>query len=199
MHSTAIQPSPSGASSSLQRMIGTLAAIWGVAGVVLLLSSAVYRLSFPAVATFSYPLGPRHWLALAVSIVTMGFSEGYRGFQQGFSPRVAARARYLRNHPRALHALLAPLFCMGYFHAVRRRKIVSFSVTAGIVVLVVLVRALVQPWRGIVDLGVVLGLVWGIVSILPFAAAALTAEDFGYSPDVPDDCAAAGEAGTRAA
>jgi hypothetical protein len=117
----------------------------------------------------------------------MAYAEGYRAFQQGFSPRVAARARYLRDHPNVLHALLAPLFCMAYFHALKRRQIVSLSVTAGIIVLVVLVRLLSQPWRGIIDGSVVVGLVWGLVSLIVFGFQAFTLERFNYSPEVPEN------------
>jgi hypothetical protein len=124
-------------------------------------------------------------------VVFMAFAEGYRGFQQRFSPRVAARARYLRNNPRTLHVVLAPLFCMGFFHATRRRKITSFSVTFGIVVLVVLVRLLSQPWRGIIDWGVVVGLFWGLVSLAAFSARAFKREELPCSPEVPEE----GEAG----
>ena len=36
----------------------------------------------------------------------------------------------------------------------------------GIVILVIIIRQLDQPWRGIVDAGVVIGLVWGALSIV---------------------------------
>jgi hypothetical protein len=165
--------------------MGTFAASWGVIGVVLLVGSATYRLSFPALQTFSHPLHWYHWGALAANAVFMTYSEGYRGFHRGFSPRVAVRARYLRNHPNLLRVFLAPLFCMGYFHAVPRRKIAAYSFAAGILVLVVTVRSLPQPWRGIIDVGVVLGLVLGLVSLAFFTFLAFTAADFDHPSDVP--------------
>lgn len=167
-------------------MIGTLGAAWGLAGVSLLLGSAIYRLSFLAIDAFSYGFVWYHWTSLAVMVLFMGYAEGYRGFQQRFSPRVAARARYLKEHPRPIHVLLGPLFCMGYFHATRRRKVTSISLTLCIVVLVLLVRLLPQPWRGIVDAGVVLGLVWGLLSLLLFSLIAFTSRDFDHSPEVPE-------------
>jgi hypothetical protein len=167
--------------------MGTFGAIWGLAGVFLLLGSAVYRLSVIAKAAFSYDLGLSHWAALALCVFFMAYAEGYRAFQQRFSPRVAARAKYLQKHPDVLHALLGPLFCMGFFHATKRRKITSISVTAGIVLLIILVRLLPQPWRGIIDLSVVVGLGWGIVSLAYFGYRAFASDDFDYPPDVPDD------------
>ena len=166
--------------------MGGFGAFWGLAGVALLLGSAIYRLTPLAIDAFAYDWSWYHWLSCALMILFMAYAEGYRAFQQGFSPRVAARARYLRDHPNALHALLAPLFCMAYFHALKRRQIVSISVTAGIIVLVILVRLLPQPWRGIIDGSVVVGLAWGLVSLIVFGFQAFTQEQFNYSSEVPE-------------
>ncbi len=109
-----------------------------------------------------------HWLALGVSILYMAYAEGYKGFHLGFAPRVVARASYLSANPRLLHVILAPVFCMGYIHATKRRKMLSFGLTSMIICFVLIVRMLPQPWRGIVDAGVVTGLMLGILSILFF-------------------------------
>jgi hypothetical protein len=166
--------------------MGVFGAFWGLAGVALLLGSAIYRLTPLALDAFSLDWLWYHWLSFALMIFFMSYAEGYRAFQKGFSPRVAARARYLRDHPNVLHALLAPLFCMAFFHALKRRQIVSISVTAGIIVLVIMVRLLPQPWRGIIDGSVVVGLAWGLVSLIVFAYQAFTLEHFDYSPEVPE-------------
>ncbi len=167
--------------------MGMIGSLWGLAGVTLLLGSAVYRLTPLAVQALTYDMLWYHWVFLAFILFFMSYAEGYRAFQQGFSPRVAARARYLRTHRNTLHLILAPLFCMGYFHAPKRRRVTSISVTVGIIVLVVLVRLLPQPWRGIVDAGVVVGLVWGLVSLLIFAVQAFRAQEFPYAPEVPEE------------
>ena len=168
-------------------MIRMIGAFWGVAGVFLLLGSAVYRLTPLALDAFSYDLRWYHWMFLVFVLLFMAYAEGYRAFQQGFSPRVAARARYLRTHRNALHIFLAPLFCMGYFHAPKRRRVTSLSVTAGIIILIILVRLLPQPWRGIVDAGVVVGLAWGLISLIVFSFQAFTSGRFDYSPEVPEE------------
>ena len=167
----------------MQRKLG---AWWGLAGVAVLLGSAIYRLTPTAVGAFSFPFHWYHAVTLALVVFFMAYAEGYLAFQQGFSPRVAARARYLKNHGRLSHVIFAPLFCMGFFHATRRRQIMSISVTAGIIVLVLLVRLLDQPWRGIVDAGVVVGLAWGLISLAVFGIQALTSATFPYSPEVPE-------------
>jgi len=162
-------------------------AVWGVTGVILLLASAVYRLFNTALGALSSHWLWYHWVFLLFVIVFMAYAEGYRAFQQRFSPRVAARAKYLMNHPGFFRFIAAPIFCMGFFHATKKRKITSISVTAGIVILIILVRAVPQPWRGIIDLGVVVGLTWGIVSIIFFSMQAFSSKTFHYSPDVPEE------------
>jgi len=138
---------------------------WGIGGVVLLLGFAVFRLSPMALELSSFDLGQLHWFMLVVSILYMAYAEGYKGFHLAFAPRVVARASYLSANPRLLHILLAPIFCMGYIHATRRRKLLSFGLTSMIICFVLIVRLLPQPWRGIVDAGVVTGLILGIASI----------------------------------
>ena len=83
-------------------------------------------------------------------------------------------------------AVAAPLFCMGFFHAQRRRLIISHSLTLGIIVLILLIKLLPQPWRGIVDAGVVVGLAWGLVALLIFAVQGLRSADYDYSPEVSE-------------
>ena len=94
-------------------MKGSLAAAWGVAGVVVLIGTAVARLSPLGLEAFSYPLRWLHWAALGAWVPFMAWTEGYRGFHRAFSPMVAARAKHLREHPETVHFLLAPIFCFG--------------------------------------------------------------------------------------
>ena len=61
----------------------------------------------------------------------------------------------------------------------------SWSMVLGIVTLVVLVRRLPQPWRGIIDGGVVVGLSWGIVAILILFGQGLTGRPVRASAELP--------------
>jgi len=180
------------ASTSPGRMLGYFGAVWGIAGIAALLAYAAWRLAGVAAAAWNHDLYLYHWLVLAAHVAFMAWSEGYRGFQQSFSPRIVARAKYLIAHPRLAHVLLAPLFCMGYFRATRRRMISVYALTVFIVLLIIAVRWLPQPWRGIVDAGVVVGLSWGLISIGAFILKALTADDYPYAPEVPEGVEAAG-------
>lgn len=151
----------------LLRVLGFL---WGVGGVILLLLFAIYRLAPLALELFSLRLSLLHYAALVFSVLYMAWAEGYKGFHLGFAPRVVLRARYLHDHPRPLHLLLAPLFCMGYIHATRRRQLLSYGLTLMIIGFIIVARMLPQPWRGILDAGVVTGLSLGIASLLYFLA-----------------------------
>ena len=169
----------------MKKVMGIFGAMWGLTGVLLLLGSAVFRLAPLAIDAYSYAFSWYHWVSLVLVLLFMTYAEGYKGFQKGFSPRVASRALYLKSNPCFLRVLLAPLFCMGFFHASRRRKITSVSVTSGIIVLIIMVRFLAQPWRGIIDAGVVVGLAWGLISLIIFIFLAFGSKEFAYPPDVP--------------
>ena len=132
----------------------------------MLLVRAVWALTPRAVEAMVGGLAWWQWAVLAVWVAFMAYSEGYRGFQKRFSPMVAARVHELAQRATPLQAALAPAFAMGLFHATRRRLIISWILLVGIAILVIVVRYLPQPWRGIVDAGVVVGLTWGTVSLL---------------------------------
>jgi len=162
-----------------------IAFFWGLGGVVFMLGRSAWRLAPLATEAVEAGLSTFQWAAFVGWLVFMLYAEGYRGFQKRFSPRVAARAFYLAKNPRPLHLLLAPLFCMGYFYATRKRKIVAWALTLGIIGLVVLVRMLEQPWRGIIDAGVVGGLSWGTMATLYYGVVALLRGEVKVEPEVP--------------
>ena len=165
--------------------LGKLAALWGVVGVVLVLGYAVVRLAQIGIDSFEYDYTWYHWMALVVSISFMAYTEGYKGFQKSFSPRLAARVRHLRDHPNPIHSALAPMFAMGFFHTTRRRLVGAYVLLVMVVVFVTIAHQLSQPWRGILDLGVVVGLSWGVFSILVYSWQALTRDSFPVSPELP--------------
>ncbi|KYF63214.1 hypothetical protein [Sorangium cellulosum] len=161
--------------------------LWGVLGVVAVLVEAIYRLGTLAVrilTTHAFTTG--QLILLAAWTVVIIYFEGYRGFQQRFSPRVVARALHLAEHRRPLHVALAPLYCMALLHATRRRLIATWALIAGIVALILLVRQMPPPYRAIVDAGVALALAWGTVSILVYLAQGLAGRPLGIAPDVPE-------------
>lgn len=161
-----------------------LAAVWGISGVTVFLGTAVYRISERMLVALESPLSSLEWLALAGFVLFMAYYEGYKGFQKSFSPRVAARALYLSRSATWVSGLLAPFFCLGYFGTTRKRQWISILLTLAIIVLVMIVGKMPQPWRGIVDAGVVIGLLWGTVSMLVFVGMAFTKKNFSHSPEL---------------
>ena len=165
-------------------MLRLSAAAWGFTGVTVFLAYTIYRLLQHTIVAFDYSMSMLQWTVLVLNVIFMAYSEGYKGFQKSFSPRVAARVLYLSQHATWMQALFAPLFCMGYFGTTKRRQITAFILTAGLVLLVMLIRMLDQPWRGIIDAGVVVGLGWGLISFIIFVIQAFTQQEFSYSAEV---------------
>ena len=110
------------------------------------------------------PLSDFQWLALVANVLFMAYSEGYRGFQKGYSPRLADRLDRLSHSGTSLERWLAPLYCMGYFSAGRRQLIITYALTVMIIIFIVVFHLIPQPWRGVLDAGVVVGLAWGLVA-----------------------------------
>jgi hypothetical protein len=158
-----VQPDRLGGLGSVPRVLGV---VWGLAGIAALLVYAAISLGQYALDAMAAGLETLEWLALVLNTVAMAWAEGYRGFQRRFSPRVAARSRHLYQHPTALRLVLAPLFCGGFFGATARLRRAVWIGTGFIVLAVLLFNRLPQPWRGILDAGVMVGLIWGVVSLL---------------------------------
>ena len=165
--------------------LGNLAAVWGVVGVMALLSTAIIRLGPIAWEAMQAPLSTVQIAFLIGWVVFMAYSEGYRGFQKAFSPRVISRAAWLRHNPSFSRLLLAPAFCMGFFHATRKRLMVSWIITMMVILFIVGAKQLPTPWRGLVDAGVVVGLTWGIIAIVAWGLAHLRGRPLPTPPDVP--------------
>ena len=171
-------------------------ALWGILGVLAILGQAIWRLT--PIALQPYREGGLSWWMWALALVWIvsqrpGGEHGAAGAeaQQGdagprAAPRVVSRAWSLKERCSWLQFFLAPLFCMGFFHATRKRLIVSWCVIAGIFGLVLLVHQLAQPWRGIVDTGVVLGLVYGAFAVVWFFARAAAGHLPPIPPEVPE-------------
>lgn len=156
----------------MQSALGIGGAIWAVTGVAGVLAWAIYRLAIIALGALDQPFDWYHWAAIAAIVPFMAWSEGLRGFQRSFSPRVAERAMQIRAAPTTARVIFAPLFAAGYFGGSRREQVAVMLGTIAIVILVIVVHRLDQPWRGILDAGVVAGLSWGVVATLALSARA---------------------------
>lgn len=151
--------------------------------------NAVVRLAPRALVVVS---GELTTVQLAIAVGWAGFmlyTEAWRGFHLRFSPRVVSRASGLLDRARPWLVVGAPLVAMGLFYATPVRLWVSRLVVLAIAGLVIAVRLLPDPWRGIVDFGVVLGLAAGLLSIAWHAAQALRGRPMPVAADFPEETA----------
>ena len=163
-----------------------LISLWAILGVCGILLQAIIKLTPIAIQPLlQQDFTMMQWIIFFVWILFMLYTEGYRGFQKAFSPRVVQRAWTLHKKSPLLHIILAPLYSMGYFHATKKRKIVAWCLTAGIVGIVLIVKIFPYPYRNIVDAGVVLGLSYGLVTLLIFSVQALQGKLPNVDPNLP--------------
>jgi len=124
------------------------------------------------------------WLILAIILLFFAYSEGYRGFQLAWSPMLVKRAYHfssvsipvynwtnVRCIGRLTDFILAPILSAGHICGTRRRLILSWSITIMVVLLIVGVSYMdsteeLRMWKSFIDIGVVIGLGWGLVFIL---------------------------------
>lgn len=170
-------------------LVGLVAACWATVGLCGLLLFAIVRLSMVVAEGAEVSWDWRHWAVAAVNAAFMAWSEGYRGFQLRFSPRSAARVKWLRHHASGLSTVLAPVFAMGYFNATPRRLAGVYGLTVFVVGAIVLVHTLPQPWRAALDIGVVIGLAWGVASFLWSLKRTFSTPGFAVSPELADAAA----------
>jgi len=170
--------------SSPSGLPGHVGFYWGLGGFLLLLLYAIARLAPIAFEAITGPLTGLQWALLIGNTLFMAHSEGYKGFQKAYSPRVVSRALYLREHATWPLALLAPFFCMTFFAAPRKRLLTSWILTIAIIILIIIFQRLPSPWRGILDAGVVVGLSWGTIATIVILWRTLTARTARADPEV---------------
>jgi len=157
---------------------------WALLGVLLLLGQAMWRLTPLAIEPITQrELAPWQVALYVLWVAFNAYAEGYRAFHLAWSPRVVARAWLIAEKPRPLHVVLAPVVAMGLMHATRRRLVISWTLALAIVAAVLLLCHVPQPYRGIVDGGVVVGLGLGVLSLIVHFARSLR----GTAPAVPSD------------
>ena len=166
----------------------SLSVAWGVCGFLSILASAVRRLAPIAMQPFArLDLTIFQWLMYAGTVLGFAYVEGYGAFQKKFSPLVVRRAMTLTRGGTAIgHRIFAPFYSMGLFHASKKRRIISWTISLTVFMLVGLVKRLPYPWRSIVDAGVCTGLCWGGASILVYYARALSGITPSKDPELPE-------------
>lgn len=159
--------------------------LWGAGGVVLSLLDAIARLSRVAYEGVAHGMfsGPQ-LLFTALWTVVIVYGEGYRAFGQLLAPRMAARLLHLAREGTGVARALAPFHALSLFDTPKRRLLSAWTMLLGIVLVVLLVRKLPQPWRGSVDFGVVIALSWGAIAIVRECVRAWRAGEGRVDPEI---------------
>ena len=148
----------------MKKIFGLIGFIWGFVGVSLILLHGITCV-YPYVVTLDFSkMFWYHYLSLIISIIFLGYAEGYKGFQLSFSPRVAQRLKLVFKNPSFVNVVLSPLFCMGFFGISKKRMKITYILTITIIFLIIIIERISEPWRGIIDTGVLVGLCWGLLS-----------------------------------
>lgn len=145
---------------------GVWTGVWAVVGIIALFIEAAWRLAVRGVITMRAGLEPVEWVILVVLTTAFVWGEGVRALQRRWIPGVYRRIEELRDEKRVLYGVLAPLYAMSLIGAPRGTLARAWLGVVLIVAAVFIVRALPEPWRGIIDIGVAAALTWGLLVLL---------------------------------
>ncbi|MBW3534127.1 MAG: hypothetical protein KY453_02745 [Gemmatimonadetes bacterium] len=152
---------------------GRLATVWALAGSTVIFVHAVVRLGAHGLESVRGGLGPGESASLVVLTAAFVYGEGVLALERRFVPHLVERARGLAQEASVTLRILAPLYAFSLVGAPRRTLARAWAGVAAIAVAVVAVRALPDPWRGIVDLAVAAALAWAVVALVRQSAGAL--------------------------
>ena len=134
-------------------------------GVAALFVEAILQLGRRGVEAIRSGLEPLEWAGLVLLVVAFVYGEGMRALARRWVPATIARAFELNAASPLVHKLLAPLYAMTLVGAPARALVRAWIGVALIVLAVLIVRALPDPWRGIVDFAVAGALAVGLAAI----------------------------------
>ena len=167
-------PSPPAVERPLRcRLLGRIVSAWCLAGVSALFAFAILRLGGRGLAAVAGGLTALEWGVLIVCGGFFVYGEGVLALQRKWVPRLAERAKAVREESSGFLHLMAPLYGMSLIGAARGQLLRSWAMVAAILVAVRIVGVLPEPWRGIIDLSVAAALVWGLAAIASAAPSVL--------------------------
>lgn len=159
---------PSAPSSSSSPSRARAIALWSGFGVAALLGEAAVRMGVRAVHGLRArpPEGALELLGVLAVVAVFAWGEGHRALARRFAPYVVRRSLAAGAALRGgVSVLGAPLRAMGLYGAPRREVVRAWAGVAGVVVAVLVVRALPPGPRAAVDLGVCVALAWGALAV----------------------------------
>lgn len=138
---------------------------WAVAGLLAIFATAIFRLGDRGIATLQGGLTPAEWLALLILSAAFVYGEGIRALARRWVPFVIARAARLNAESPVRDRILAPVHAMALVGAPPRTLLRAWAGVLAIGAAVLIVRALPEPWRGIIDFAVAAALICGLIAI----------------------------------
>lgn len=159
-------PQPEGSGRTPRDARATLVAAWALIGLSAVFLNAIVRLGARALDTLAGGLTTGQWAVLVVLTLMFVYTEGIRGIQGRFAPRVAVRLHELLRRRRLHWDVLGPLYLLSLVGAPPRTLVRSWAGVTAIIIAVMIVRTFAEPWRGITDFAVVTALGWGLVAII---------------------------------
>mmetsp|Transcript_118553 Transcript_118553/g.187738 ORF Transcript_118553/g.187738 Transcript_118553/m.187738 type:complete len:208 (+) Transcript_118553:68-691(+) len=106
------------------------------------------------------------WQWVALVAVMLFFLHCACFTMQYWASVLVKRAFILNAEHKVYHHLLSPFFAMGLYRANARRLLKAWGLVVFIAVIGVVVANTIMPWRGIIDAGVVLNLIGGVLGLL---------------------------------
>ena len=148
----------------MNNLLGIIGYIWGFLGISYMILHGLSCM-IPYVIELDFRLFKwYHMISFFGVIIILGYSEGYKGFQKSFSPRTANRLYNIFLKPTFFRVFFSPFISMGFIESSKKLKYISYGLLLMIVMFILLIGKLNDPWRGIIDAGVIVGLSWGLVS-----------------------------------
>ena len=142
------------------------AVAWALLGACALLGSAAVRLGFRGFEAVRTGLTPIESVVLVILVAVFAIGEGWGALQRRWVPDVVRRARRLDRRAPTHHRALAPLFGMGLIGGTRDARRRARRGVYAVLIAIMAVRMLPEPWRGMVDLSVAGALAWGTLALL---------------------------------
>jgi hypothetical protein len=146
------------------RAAGVAVTAWGMVGVSAIFAESILRLGARAARSVD-ALDARQWLSLVAVTSALVYVEGHRALQKRLAPRMVSRALTLGRAASLRDAILAPLSLLSLVGSERRELARAWSGVGAIVAAALIVRALPEPWRSIIDGAVAAALLWGLVAL----------------------------------
>lgn len=146
--------------------LGIAAGAWGILGFTVLVARALLGMSPEIENMLATPLNAWQQIGLVVIVLVFGLVKGYFIFRQRFCRSYASRIGELSLQPvKLLYAVLAPLYCLNLIGAERRQLVRGYAIIAGIILMIVSVKFVPAPWRGMILTGVAVALTWAALEI----------------------------------